>query len=89
MDIVDKLPGMENASLEVLHANAERLQQTGTKAQKSAAAALLPALEIELESRRAAKLVETAAKRAAVKRPPTKKAAKASADAAAAVDAGA
>lgn len=65
MDLIAKLPAMDDAALAVLHDNAERLEQSGTKAQKSAAAAVLPALEAELESRRAAKLAASTAKRAA------------------------
>ena len=65
MDLIAKLPAMEDAALAVLHDNAERLEQFGTKAQKSAAAALLPPLEAELASRRAAKLAASVAKRAA------------------------
>ena len=65
MDLVAKLPALEDAALAVLHTNAERLGQSGTKAQKSAVAALLPALETELANRRAAKLAASTAKRAA------------------------
>lgn len=65
MDLVAKLPAMEDDALAVLHENAERLEQTGTKAQSSAAAALMPALEAELANRRAAKLAASTAKRAA------------------------
>ncbi len=63
MDLVAKLPSMEDAALAVLRENAERLEQSGTKAQKSAAAALLPALETELANRRAAKLAASPGKR--------------------------
>jgi hypothetical protein len=65
MDLVAKLPAMEAAALANLHENAERLAQSGTNAQKSAATALLPAIETELETRRAAKLAAAAAKRTA------------------------
>ena len=65
MDFIAKLPAMEDAALAALHNNAERLEQSGRKAQKSAAAALLPALETELANRRAAKLAASSAKRAA------------------------
>jgi hypothetical protein len=56
MDLLAKLPSMEHAALTVLHGNAERLEQTGTSAQRTAAAALLPAIEAELAARQAAKL---------------------------------
>lgn len=65
MDLVAKLPAMEDTALAVLHQNAQRLEQSGTKTQKSAAAALLPAIESELATRRAAKLEAAKTKRAA------------------------
>lgn len=68
MDLVAKLPGMDDDRLAALHGNAKRLEQSGTKAQKSAAANLLPALETELASRRAAKLAASTAKRRASRR---------------------
>jgi hypothetical protein len=68
MDLAAKLPQMEDAALAVLRENAERLEQTGTSAQKAAAAALMPALDAEMESRRAAKLAAAKSKRAATKR---------------------
>ena len=73
MDLAAKLPDMEDAALAVLRENAERLEQTGTSAQRAAAAALMPALDAELESRRTAKLAAAKAKRATTKRA-TKKA---------------
>jgi hypothetical protein len=68
MDLVAKLPSMEDAALAVLHENAERLEQSGTKAQRSAAAALLPALETELANRHAARLAASPGKRTPAKR---------------------
>ena len=68
MDLAAKLPEMEDAALAVLRENAGRLEQTGTAAQKAAAAALMPALDAELEKRRAAKLEAARNKRAATKR---------------------
>jgi hypothetical protein len=68
MDLSEKLPAMEDAALAVLHENAERLEQSGTKAQQSAAAALLPAIEAELANRRKAKLAASSAKRASSRR---------------------
>jgi hypothetical protein len=67
MDLVAKLPSMEGPALAVLRENAERLQHSGTGAQRSAATALLPAIETELANRQAAKLAASAAKRAATK----------------------
>jgi hypothetical protein len=65
MDLVARLPSLEDKALAVLHENAERLEQSGTSAQKHAAAALLPAIEAELAARREAKRAELAARRAA------------------------
>jgi hypothetical protein len=76
MDLAAKLPTMEEAALAALRANAERLQRTGTKAQQTAASALMPAIEAEISARRAAKLslaretAAAAAKRRAKKTPP-------------------
>jgi hypothetical protein len=68
MDLAAKLPQMDDAALAVLRENAIRLEQSGTSAQKAAAAALRPALEAELASRRAAKLAAVKSRRAATKR---------------------
>jgi hypothetical protein len=64
VDMIAKLPGMADAALASLRANAERLGRTGTKAQKSAAAALMPAIDAEIDARRAAKLDKAKAKAA-------------------------
>jgi hypothetical protein len=55
MSILEKLPGMEDTALSTLHANAVRLEQAGSPAQRASAGALLPAIEAELASRRTAK----------------------------------
>jgi hypothetical protein len=65
MDLTARLPSMEDTALAVLRENAARLELSGTAAQKSAAAALLPAIEAELATRREAKRAELAARRAA------------------------
>ena len=54
MDMVEKLPAMPDDALNNLRANAVRLEQTGSAAQRAAASALLPAIEAELSARRAA-----------------------------------
>ena len=56
MDLLAKLPEMSDDALANLRTNAKRLQQSGTPAQRSEAAALLPALEAEIGARRLAKL---------------------------------
>jgi hypothetical protein len=72
MDLAAKLPAMDEAALSVLRANAERLQRTGTKAQKAAAEALMPAIEAEISARRTAKLslAKEAAKRRTKRKAP-------------------
>jgi len=61
MEILAKLPSMDDASLSVLHGNAERLQRSGSKAQQASATAALPAIEAEIETRREAKANQTKA----------------------------
>jgi len=60
MTMAAKLPTMEDAALAVLHGNAERLMRSGTSAQQTAAAALMPSIEAELATRSAAKLSKKA-----------------------------
>jgi hypothetical protein len=56
MDLVAKLPEMSDDALANLRTNAKRLQRSGTPAQRSDAAALLPAVEAEIGARRLAKV---------------------------------
>lgn len=75
MSLVNKLPELEDAALAVLQENAERLEQTGTKTQRAAAAALLPAIQAEVATRREAKqrqLREAAAARRSARPKATK-----------------
>ncbi|HEX5078841.1 MAG TPA: hypothetical protein VFV80_06775 [Geminicoccaceae bacterium] len=55
MNILAKLPSLDDAALAVLRGNAERLMQRGTKTQQADAAAAMPAIEAELAARREAK----------------------------------
>jgi len=73
MELVDKLPGMADDSLTTLCANAERLERIGSKAQKEAAAALLPAIRSELETRKQAKLAARRTAKAPAGKPATTK----------------
>jgi hypothetical protein len=73
-DLVAKLPGLEDSGLAALHENAARLQQSGTPAQKSAASALVPAIEAELAARREAKLAASKRRRKEATPKRTKKA---------------
>jgi len=59
MDLLTKLPEMSDDALANLRTNAKRLQHSGTPAQKTDAAALLPALEAEIGARRLAKVKAT------------------------------
>src|SRR5438045_1617529 len=59
MDLLTKLPEMSDDALANLRTNAKRLQHSGTPAQKTDAAALLPAVEAEIGARRLAKVKAT------------------------------
>lgn len=50
--MVEKLPGLSDDDLGVLMSNAERLVQTGTPKQQTAAQAMLPAIQAEAVRRR-------------------------------------
>jgi hypothetical protein len=68
MGLATELPMMGDSALATLHANAERLMQTGTSAQQSAAAALMPSIKAEMAARSAAKRSLTKAKPPIAKR---------------------
>jgi len=59
MDLLTKLPEMSDDALANLRTNAKRLQHSGTPAQRTDAAALLPAVEAEIGARRLAKVKAT------------------------------
>jgi hypothetical protein len=59
MDMLTKLPAMSDDALANLRTNAKRLEQSGTAAQRSDAAVLLPAVEAEIGARRLAKVKTT------------------------------
>src|SRR5207237_3128182 len=59
MDLLTKLPEMSDDALANLRTNAKRLQNSGTPAQRTDAAALLPAVEAEIGVRRLAKVKAT------------------------------
>ena len=59
MDLLTNLPEMSDEALANLRTNAKRLQHSGTPAQKTDAAALLPAVEAEIGARRLAKVKAT------------------------------
>ena len=66
MDLVEKLPHMTDDALETLAINARRLAE-GSSVQQSDARSLLPAIDAELATRRAAKYAKTRANAAARK----------------------
>lgn len=72
MDMLTKLPEMSDDALANLRTNAKRLQQSGTPAQKSDAAALLPAVEAEIGARRLAKVKATRTAAAKPRKAPRK-----------------
>jgi hypothetical protein len=49
--MIARLPAMSDADLATLHANATRLKEGGTNAQRAGATALLPAIEAERAKR--------------------------------------
>lgn len=55
MPLDDKIPGMTDAQLKALHANAGRLAESGPAKQQAEAARLLPLVAAEIEARAAAK----------------------------------
>ncbi len=56
MSLIAKLPQMEDKALGVLEENAKRLEQSGSPAQRMAAADLIPAIQAEVGARHEAKL---------------------------------
>ncbi|PWC40912.1 hypothetical protein [Azospirillum sp. TSO35-2] len=50
-ELIDRLPGMVDADLSTLVANAERLARAGTPKQQKAAQAALPAIQAEVAAR--------------------------------------
>lgn len=56
MGIDQRIPDLSDKELENLHANAVRLEQSGTQMQRQHAEKLLPLLSAALEERRATKL---------------------------------
>ena len=51
MTIADRIPTLTDADLATLNANARRLSDSGTPAQQSAAADLLPLIEAQIADR--------------------------------------
>jgi len=68
MDMLSKLPTMEDTALKNLLVNAQRLSDEGTKTQMKAAAELLPAVEAELAQRQEIAKAAALAKRRSTRR---------------------
>lgn len=68
MSIATKLVEMADAELSVLHANAARLQRSGTPTQRTEASSLMPAVEAEIAVRRERKMAAMRKAPGAVKR---------------------
>lgn len=62
MSLIEKLPEMTDIELATLKANADALAASGSDKQKTAAAALMPALDAEMNLRRERAAAERAAK---------------------------
>eukprot|EP01030_Chromulinospumella_sphaerica_P026449 gene26449-26648_t len=65
MTLLDRLPGLTDAEVNNLLANARRLSEGDHAARKAAAADILPALEAEAETRAAARSAALSAARKA------------------------
>jgi hypothetical protein len=64
MGIDQRIPDLSDKELENLHANALRLEQSGTQMQRQHAEELLPLLSAAMEERRAARLLAQQEKKA-------------------------
>jgi hypothetical protein len=68
MSLLERIPTLSDEEVVNLLANAQRLSEHGDDKQRAAAAELLPALEIEADERRTARLERAKAKRAATRK---------------------
>jgi hypothetical protein len=73
MALVDMIPGMTDADLKTLRANAERLVEHGAPAQQAAAAEILPVIAAETATRAAAAPAKKTPVRKAAAKPRAKK----------------
>ncbi len=76
MKVIEQIPGMSDAELATLRSNAERLAQSGTAAQKTAAASVLETVMAQIGVRNAAKREALAERRAQAAAAPKKPRAK-------------
>lgn len=75
MSLLDRIPTLSDDEVVNLLANARRLSEQGDDKQKASAGELLPALEVEAEARRSARMERAKEKRAATRRAGQRKAA--------------
>jgi hypothetical protein len=67
MTLLERIPALSDEEVINLLTNARRLSEQGDEKQQAAAAELLPALEVEAEQRREARLERAKVKRAATR----------------------
>jgi hypothetical protein len=77
VEIDQRIPDLSDKELENLHANALRLEQSGSQMQRQHAERLLPLLSAAMEERRAARLLVQQEKKATATAARKSKAAKA------------
>ena len=68
-DLRSRVPAMTDDALMTLQANARRLLETGSNAQRNAATDLIPVIDSELAARRAKKLAAGPARKSAAAKP--------------------
>ena len=73
MTLQERIPDLSSVELANLHANAARLQQTGTAKQQTDAAELLPLVDAELVRRRELAAAARASKAASKRKPFSKR----------------
>ncbi len=81
MNLIEKIPEMTDDGVKNLLANARRLSESGTDAQRAASAELLPVLEAEAAKRQDERKAVLAERRAATSRAKPRKTAAAAATA--------
>lgn len=68
MSLIDRIPTLSDEEVVNLLTNAQRLSEHGDEKQKAAAEELLPALQIEADQRKEARLERAKEKRAATRK---------------------
>lgn len=75
MSLLDRIPTLSDEEVVNLLTNAQRLSEQGDEKQKAAAEELLPALQVEADQRKEARLERAKEKRAATRKATLKAAA--------------